>query len=114
MTVNLFWTRSACALKTRRWPSELRRQVLHAHVGVLHHVVEQRRGDRSGVEQLPDEDGGNGDGVGDERLPRHPFLAPVGGSAETERPFDQVQVEPVGVKLQDLAEARRVVRQRLV
>ena len=80
---------------------ELARDVLLADVGVLHHVVEQRGGDGRRVQQLLGQDLGDRDAVGDEILTRHPLLAPMGGRAEAEGPIDEIEVQPVGVPIQD-------------
>ncbi len=45
---------------------ELPGDVLHPHVGVFDHVVQQRGRDRGAVQQLLGQDQGDGDGVGDE------------------------------------------------
>ena len=80
--------------------AELPGDVLHPHVGVLDHVVQQRGRDGGAVQQLLGQDQRDGDGVGDEVFARHPLLAPVRGRAEAERPVDQLEVEPVGVPLE--------------
>jgi hypothetical protein len=80
---------------------ELPRDVLGADIGVLDHVVQQRRSDGGAVEQLLGEDQRDGDAVGDEVLARHPLLTPVGGRAEAQGPIDEIEVQPVGVSVQD-------------
>ena len=77
--------------------AEFTGDVFDLYVGILHHVVEQRGRDRGGIEELTDQDGGDRDAVGDELLPAHPLLAPVGARAEAEGPVDQVEIEPVGM-----------------
>ena len=52
------------------------------------------------IQQLLRQDQGDGDAVGDEVLPRHPLLPPVGGRAEAEGAIDEIDVQPVGVPLQ--------------
>jgi hypothetical protein len=59
--------------------------------------VEQGRGDGGRVQQLAQEDGGDGDRVGDEILPAHALLPPVRRHAEPERPVDQLDVEAIAV-----------------
>jgi hypothetical protein len=80
--------------------AELLGDVLSPDVGVLHHVVEQGGGDGGGIDELADQDGGDRDAVGDELLPAHPLLAPVGARAEAEGAVDQLEVEPIGVPFQ--------------
>ena len=92
--------------------AELAGDVLGPDVGVFDHVVQQGGRDRGAVQQLLGQDQGDGDGVGDEILARHPLLAPVGGRAEAERPIDQLQVEPVGMALQHGPEVRARGRAR--
>ncbi len=81
--------------------SELPGNVLGPNVRVLHHIVQQRGSDGCAVEQLLGQDQGDGDSVGDEILPRHPLLAPMRGGAEAQRPLDQLEIQTVGVLLQD-------------
>ena len=66
--------------------------ILQADVGVLDHVVQQRRRDRGGIQQLLRQDQGDRDTVGDEILARHPLLPPVGGRAEAEGAIDEIDV----------------------
>ena len=80
--------------------AELPGDVLGADVGILHHVVQQRRGDGGAVEQLLGQNERDGDAVGDEILARHPLLAPMRGRAEAERPLDQIEIEAIGVPLE--------------
>ena len=92
--------------------AELPGDVLGADVGILDHVVQQRRGDGGAVEQLLRENERDRDGVGDEVFARHPLLSPMGGRAEAERPLDQIEIEAVGVPLEHGAQIRGQVGQR--
>ena len=87
--------------------AELASDVLHPHVGILHHIMQERCRDRGGIEQLLREDLRHRDTVRDEILARHPLLAPVRGRAEAERTVEQLEVEPVAVRLQRPPEFRR-------
>jgi hypothetical protein len=93
--------------------AELAGNVLGPHVRVLHHVVQQRRGDGGAVEELLGEDEGHGDAMGYEVLARHPLLPPVRGRAVAKRAVDQLEVEPVGVTLQHRPELGGGVVQEL-
>ena len=60
-------------------------------LGVLGDVVEQRRGDRDGIEAELGEDLRRGDGVGDVRLARGALLLAVGFDGEVEGAVDRAQ-----------------------
>ena len=60
-------------------------------LGVLGDIVEQRRGDRDGIEAELREDLRRGDGVGDVRLARGALLLAVGFDGEVERAVDRAQ-----------------------
>jgi hypothetical protein len=69
--------------------------------------VQESCRDRGGIEQLFREDLCHGDAVRDEVLARHPLLSPVRGRAEAERTVEQLEIEPVAVRLQQPPEFRR-------
>lgn len=68
--------------------------------------------DRGGIEELLGEDERDGDAVGDEILAAHPLLAAVGRRTEPERAIDRLEVEALGVTLEDGPELGRGVEQR--
>ncbi len=86
--------------QARHLGSELRRDVVDAHFGILDHVVQQRRRDRGRVEQLAHQDRGHRDTVRHELLARHPLLTAVGRGTELERALDQTGIEAIGVTSQ--------------
>ncbi len=89
--------------------TELAGDILHPDVGVLDDIVQQGGGDGRGVEQLLGQDLCHRDAVRNEVLARHALLAPVGGRAEAERTVEQLEVEPVAVRLQQAPKFRRCV-----
>ena len=90
---------------------ELPGDLLGADVRVLDHVVQQRGDDGGRVEQLFHQGLGDRDGMLDEVLARHPLLAPVGRGAEPEGAIDLLEIQPVGVALEEGPEIRCDVRQ---
>jgi hypothetical protein len=79
---------------------ELAGNVLGPHIGIFHHIVEQRGHNCGGIQQLLGQDHCHGDGMGHEVLARHPLLPPMRRSAEAEGPIDELEIEPVGVALE--------------
>ena len=79
--------------------AELPFDLVRGQVGVLHRVVEERRGDRLGVQLEVGEDRRHLEGVVDVVLARQPVLAVVGGRGPIKRLPDQqlaLRVEVVG------------------
>ncbi len=92
--------------------AELLGDVLRAHIGIFDDIVQERRRDGGAVEQLFRENEGDRDGVRHEVFARHSLLSPMRGRAEAKRPLDQIEIEAVGVPLEDGAQIRGQVGQR--
>ena len=75
--------------------AELLADFLDPHARILHHIVQQCRGDSDRVEVLIHEDLRDLDGVEDVILSREPLLTVVGQSAEFEGTLDERQVQPI-------------------
>ena len=84
----------------RHFGTEFPGDVLGTDVRVFDHVVQQGRADRGGVEELFHQSLGDGDRMLNEVLARHPLLTPMRRRTEAQRPIDLLQIEPVGVPLQ--------------
>ncbi len=84
-------------------PEELA-DLIERHLGVLGHVVQQRRRDGHRVELLVHQDPRHLDRVRDEVVARETLLPPVRAGAEREGALHQPQVEPVGPLFQGLGE----------